>query len=539
MVDGPAPTVLPGCDARLEPSAAARGACARIESAARTRRPAPEGGRALRGRRDRGTLAAPGWALPRAEDSAQAPIERLSKRQLEVLELLAKGLTNDELAGVLGISPTTARTHVTAILARLEAGNRTEAAAIFRDWSAGPAHITGLLGRPAIVVLPLLAIDADPRCRSLARAVGHDLSNLFARWCWFPVITPVAAVRERHPELAPAALGRHLGAAYVVDGNLRRSSPASWRLSVRIDAAANDHCLWTERYEFPADELFAVQDAVCEAVVASTYPMLVAYTQAGLRRLPHPHELQAWELAHEGMRLCGLREAAANHQAQSLFRLAIEREPDLLLAHFGLGVASFDHLLNQWSDASVMRRQLLASAERCLLLAPHGAEGHYLFGRHLQGSGSPVLATRSLESAIQRNPSFASAHALLAQMLYFSGRYDEALTRMKHAAQLGPGRYSAALASIHFARGDYQAALVAVEDVLASTPSYTFARALAAASAFLAGDLARAGEHASHLRDLGFSTHDFTSTFGARIEPVERVVAALEQIDGSSLPPRR
>ena len=216
------------------------------------------------------------------------------------------------------------------------------------------------------------------------------------------------------------------GATFVVDGNLRRSSPSSWRLSVRIDSATTGHCLWTERYEFPGDEMFAVQDTVCETVVAAAYPMLVAYTQAGLRRVPHPHELQTWELAHEGMRLCTLREAATNHRAQSLFRLAIEREPDLLLAHFGLGIASFDHVLNQWSAPADAHRQLLAAAERCVTLAPHGAEGHYLFGRYFQSSGEPALATRSLESAIQRNPSFAPAHALLAQMLQFSGRSDEA-----------------------------------------------------------------------------------------------------------------
>jgi DNA-binding CsgD family transcriptional regulator len=61
------------------------------------------------------------------------PIETLSQRQLGVLELLAKGLTNEEVAGVLGISPTTVRTHVTAVLARLEVSNRTEAAAAYLD----------------------------------------------------------------------------------------------------------------------------------------------------------------------------------------------------------------------------------------------------------------------------------------------------------------------------------------------------------------------------------------------------------------------
>ena len=476
-----------------------------------------------------------------AEDSVREPIEKLSKRQLEVLELLAKGLTNEELAGVLGISPTTARTHVTAILARLEVGNRTEAAALFRDWSAGTTHIVALLRRPAIVVLPLLAVDADPRTRAVASAIGHDLSDLFARWCWFPVITPAETIRDRFADLDPAALGQRLGAAFVVDGNLRRSSSSSWRLSVRIDAAATGHCLWTERYEFPADELFAVQDAVCERVVAAAYPMLVAHAQASLRPAPRPHELQSWELAHEGMRLCTRREAAANQQAQSLFELAIEREPELLLAHFGLGIASFDDLLNQWSAPSDTQRRLLASAERCVTLAPHGAEGHYLLGRHFQSSGEPALATRSLESAIQRNPSFAPAHALLAQMLQLSDRSDEALARMKHAVQLGPGRYSAALATVHFSRGEYDEARVAIEDVLVSTPLYPFARALAAASAFWAGDLARASEHASRLRHLapGFSADGFTTTFGVRVEPVERLAAALKQLAALPASPRQ
>jgi tetratricopeptide (TPR) repeat protein len=353
------------------------------------------------------------------------------------------------------------------------------------------------------------------------------------------VLVPGDHPRRGHrpaPASDLAELGQRLGVTFH-----RRWHPPqvchSYRggISVRIDAVATGHCLWTERYDFPDAELFAVQDAVCEAVVAAAYPMLVAYTQAGLRRVRRPHELQTWELAHEGMRLCTLREAAANHDAQSLFRLAIEREPELLLAHFGLGIASFDDLLNQWSAPTDAHRQLLTSAERCVTLAPHGAEGHYLLGRYFQSSGEPALAARSLESAIQRNPSFAPAHALLAQMLEFSDRSDEALTRMKHAAQLGPGRYSAALATVHFSRGEYGEALVAIEDVLVSTPLYPFARALAAASAFWAGDRARASEHASRLQRLvpGFSVPGFMISFGARLGPVERFAAALKGIDAA------
>ncbi len=54
----------------------------------------------------------------------------LSTRELEVLEVMAKGLTNKEIAHVLGISSHTVRCHVASITAKLEASDRTEAVTV-------------------------------------------------------------------------------------------------------------------------------------------------------------------------------------------------------------------------------------------------------------------------------------------------------------------------------------------------------------------------------------------------------------------------
>ena len=56
--------------------------------------------------------------------------EDLTPRQQEVLRLLAQGQQNKEIAAALHISERTAKFHVEAVLRRLGAGNRTEAAAI-------------------------------------------------------------------------------------------------------------------------------------------------------------------------------------------------------------------------------------------------------------------------------------------------------------------------------------------------------------------------------------------------------------------------
>ncbi len=77
-----------------------------------------------------GTILA---AMPTGGESAATPdqaglVEPLSERELEVLHLVAAGLSNRQIADQLIISPGTAKTHVHNICGKLGARNRTEAA---------------------------------------------------------------------------------------------------------------------------------------------------------------------------------------------------------------------------------------------------------------------------------------------------------------------------------------------------------------------------------------------------------------------------
>jgi DNA-binding NarL/FixJ family response regulator len=58
---------------------------------------------------------------------AQAPQDLLSGRELEVLELMAKGSANKEIADQLSITNSTVKTHITSIFQKLNATDRTEA----------------------------------------------------------------------------------------------------------------------------------------------------------------------------------------------------------------------------------------------------------------------------------------------------------------------------------------------------------------------------------------------------------------------------
>jgi DNA-binding NarL/FixJ family response regulator len=58
---------------------------------------------------------------------AEREIESLTPREMEVLEMLAEGLSNKQIGARLHISEHTAKFHVNSILGKLGAGTRTEA----------------------------------------------------------------------------------------------------------------------------------------------------------------------------------------------------------------------------------------------------------------------------------------------------------------------------------------------------------------------------------------------------------------------------
>ncbi|NLN20130.1 MAG: response regulator transcription factor [Firmicutes bacterium] len=63
-----------------------------------------------------------------AEPVRDQPVEPLSQREREVLQLIARGQSNREIAEHLFLSETTVKTHVTNILQKLNVKSRTQAA---------------------------------------------------------------------------------------------------------------------------------------------------------------------------------------------------------------------------------------------------------------------------------------------------------------------------------------------------------------------------------------------------------------------------
>ena len=141
----------------------------------------------------------------------------LTPRQREVLGLIVEGLDNKEIAARLGISERTARAHVSAVLERLGASNRTQAAV-----TAVQKGILGVL--LAIVAVACLAVAADrasaahPRTPGAgAAALGRSIGVASGLWAYDTTTGRLLATRHASAKRTPASVEKLLTSATALD----------------------------------------------------------------------------------------------------------------------------------------------------------------------------------------------------------------------------------------------------------------------------------------------------------------------------------
>jgi len=84
-------------------------------------------------------MAAPGIAAD--EHAAAQRLRELTPQQFRVLQMLGSGLLNKQIAYELGVSEATIKAHVTAILRKLGASNRTQAVLVASRLALDPGAI--------------------------------------------------------------------------------------------------------------------------------------------------------------------------------------------------------------------------------------------------------------------------------------------------------------------------------------------------------------------------------------------------------------
>lgn len=212
-------------------------------------------------------------------------LDELTPRQLEILTLVAKGLTNNDVSKALGISHNTVKVHLTAVTATLGVANRTEAASLYQQCQTQQGYSPSLdvvhrIGRPALAVLQLRQLTEsgtiDPAAEHLADGLTQDLITRLASWRWFPIIAYASSKQIDGGEVDIALAGRNLGAKYIVTGSLRRDQHKA-RLNVNLWETDASILIWADAIEFELQLTLAMQDKIAKQIVSHIAPELLTH----------------------------------------------------------------------------------------------------------------------------------------------------------------------------------------------------------------------------------------------------------------------
>lgn len=441
---------------------------------------------------------------------------------------MAKGLTNREIAGVLGIAANTVKVHVAAVLSALDVTNRTEAAVALQELARdrderGAGAIPGFGARPAIAVLPFDTFTSDPEETLFADGLVDDLTTSLAGWRWFPVIARNTSFALRGKPIVLPEASREFGARYLVEGSARRSGERV-RINVQlIDGMSGQH-VFAEKYDRRLGDVLAVQDEIVSAIVGALAPALLRIE--GLRALRKPPEtLDTWERFQRGMALLHEQSPASIASALEHFERAIAAEPSFAPAHAGramaqyglglfeLGATQFGPMSEAERAAAHARAQQrfgesVASGRRAVELDPDDASGHLGLGAGLAMIGEVTSALGSMERAVELNPSSAVGCFALGNLLGSTDRWEESVAFYERAIRLSPRdpmlhAFEGALAGSHLRRGRYEEALRHAQKSVGVQPAIglSFRPLVPAALAFL-GRRAEARREVEALRAL-------------------------------------
>ncbi len=462
----------------------------------------------------------------------------LTPRQVEILNLIGRGLSNRDISGVLGISVNTVKVHVSALMKALDVTNRTEAVFIYQQLKEDSESRTGQqlelasrAGRPAIAVMPFEFAGSGP-FEHLPRALAEELIRRIGAWKWFPVLDFGASAKCAGTELDFRAIQAALGAEYCVAGRIHQVGD-TLRVSASLVHAATTARIWSDQLDGRTTDLFAFIDAAARQIVGQMAPEL-------LRRdseYSAPRSFPAWNEASRAMWhiYIGARDHSA--LAAQAWQRAIDLDPNLVFAWYAKAAGLYQRVLEQWSeDPQRDMLDFVKAAERCVALdlADSAAQEICGFARLVTGRLDDAIV--HLQRAVALNPSNAQAYSELGQALTFSGRPEEGIAALEEALAINPQGDSAwsALSGIgfaHFLLDDVDAAIDSTRRGVALNPGLVVPRV------FLAGYLAAAGREAeaAEIRetvlreDPAFSVRRLVRSF-ASVAPVlaEKLTRALK-----------
>ena len=151
--------------------------------------------------------------------------------------------------------------------------------------------------KPSILVLPFANMSGAPEQEYFADGLTEDILTDLSRFRELFVISRNTSFKFKGQAVDVKKVARELGVQYVVEGSVRKAGNRV-RVTVQLIDAESDHHVWAERYDRDLEDIFAIQDEVTSAIVATLPGRMEAAARTRTERKP-PANMVSYECVLE------------------------------------------------------------------------------------------------------------------------------------------------------------------------------------------------------------------------------------------------
>ena len=245
------------------------------------------------------------------------------------------------------------------------------------DGDAGAAHAIEAAAPPSIAVLPFADMSPKHDQEYFADGVAEEILNGLARVGGLKVIGRTSSFSFKGKSDDIKTIGQKLGVANVLEGSLRKSG-GRLRITAQLVKAADGVHLWSQTFDRPAADVFAVQDEIARAVVDALKVRLVV--PGGKATLVRPTEsLEAYNQYLLGL---GFRRRGSEQSISAVPGTPSggpSGRPVLRPGLGGSGTRPLGALRLRAQDSAAMaalQKEAMAAAEKAVVLGPERPEGY-------------------------------------------------------------------------------------------------------------------------------------------------------------------